>query len=206
MKIVAVNGSPRREGNTYHALRCACDELERCGIQTEILHVGGKAIRGCIACGGCAKTGRCVLADEEFLGWCDTICQADGLILGSPVYYADIAGTMKCFLDRLFYSRGRQLRHKVGAAVAVVRRSGGMTTFDQLNNYFLISEMLVAPSFYWNVAHGRMPGEVLQDGEGLSTLQNMARTMAWLLRMKEATRDTIPEPEPAERQWTHFIR
>lgn len=205
MKVLAINGSPRLKGNTYHALKLACDELTAQGIETEILQIGGKAIHGCIACEQC-RNGVCALADDAFNEWCEKLYTADGVILGSPVYYSAIAGTMKCFLDRAFYcSRGR-MKHKVGASVAVARRSGAMPTFEQLNNYFLISEMVIAPSYYWNAAHGGKPGELLQDVEAVSVIQTMARNMAWLLQMKEYSRDGVPRPEKVKRGWTNFIR
>ncbi|MDF2942847.1 MAG: hypothetical protein K0S01_1705 [Herbinix sp.] len=205
MKVIAINGSPKPKGNTYLALKTACDELEKQSIETEIIHVGNMEIKGCISCGRCTE-GHCVFSDEKLRGIVDKIHEADGLLLGSPVYYASIAGTMKCFLDRLFYpSRGR-MRLKVGAAVAVLRRSGGVTTFDQLNNYFLISEMMVAPSFYWNAVHGAAPGEVFEDAEGISGLKNLANNMAWMLNIKEYSKDSYPVPEPVERAWTNFVR
>ncbi len=205
MKVIAINGSPKPKGNTYTALKTVCDELEISGIETEIIHVGNMEIKGCISCGRC-KNGYCVFSDEELRSLVDRIYAADGLILGSPVYYASIAGTMKSFLDRLFYPNGGRLRLKVGASIAVPRRSGGITTFDQLNNYFLISEMLIAPSYYWNVIHGGAPGEVTQDDEGMSVLRNLANNMSWMLKIKDYGKATLPEPDPVPRKWTNFIR
>lgn len=205
MKVIAINGSPKPKGNTYTALKTVCDELEISGIETEIIHVGNMEIKGCISCGRC-KNGYCVFSDEELRSLVDRIYAADGLILGSPVYYASIAGTMKSFLDRLFYPNGGRLRLKVGASIAVPRRSGGITTFDQLNNYFLISEMLIAPSYYWNVIHGGAPGEVTQDDEGMSVLRNLANNMSWMLKIKDYSKAALPEPDPVPRKWTNFIR
>ncbi len=205
MKVIAINGSPKPKGNTYTALKTVCDELEISGIETEIIHVGNMEIKGCISCGRC-KNGYCVFSDEELRSVVDRIYAADGLILGSPVYYASIAGTMKSFLDRLFYPNGGRLRLKVGASIAVPRRSGGITTFDQLNNYFLISEMLIAPSYYWNVIHGGAPGEVTQDDEGMSVLRNLANNMSWMLKIKDYSKAALPEPDPVPRKWTNFIR
>ncbi len=205
MKVIAINGSPKPRGNTYTAIKTVCDELEKQGIETEILHVGNMEIKGCISCGRC-KDGHCIFSGEELRSIVDKIHAADGLILGSPVYYASIAGTMKSFLDRLFYpSRGR-LRLMVGASIAVPRRSGGITTFDQLNNYFLISEMLITPSYYWNVIHGGAPGEVTQDGEGMSVLKNLANNMSWMLQIKDYSKTAHPMPDPVPREWTNFIR
>ncbi len=205
MKVIAINGSPKPKGNTYMALKTVCDELENQGIETEILHVGNMEIKGCIGCGRC-KEGQCVFSDEQLRGIVDKVHAADGLLLGSPVYYAGIAGTMKSFLDRLFFPNRGELRLKVGASIAVPRRSGGVTTFDQLNNYFLISEMMITPSYYWNVIHGGTPGEVTQDNEGMSVLRNLANNMAWMIKVKDYCKDTIPVPDPVPREWTNFIR
>ncbi|MGF7146162.1 multimeric flavodoxin WrbA [Anaerotaenia torta] len=205
MKVVAINGSPRPRGNTYTALKTVCDELEKQEIETEILHVGNLEIKGCIGCNRC-RGGYCVFSDEELRALVDKIYASDGILLGSPVYYAGIAGTMKSFLDRLFYPNHGRLRLKIGASIAVPRRSGGITTFDQLNNYFLISEMLIAPSYYWNVIHGGAPGEVTQDDEGMSVLRNLANNMSWMLKIKDYSKAVLPEPDPVSRKWTNFIR
>ena len=205
MKIIAINGSPKPKGNTYLALKTACDELELKGIETEIIQVGNIELKGCTSCRRC-KEGYCHFADDQLREIVDKIYSADGLILGSPVYYASIAGTMKCFLDRLFFPSQGRMRLKVGASVAVPRRSGGVPTFDQLNNYFLISEMMIAPSYYWNVIHGGAPGEITQDLEGMSVLKNLANNMAWMLHIKEFSKDEFPIPEPSKRAWTNFIR
>lgn len=206
MKVVAVNGSPNEKGNTYYALNMALEELQLAGIETQMLHIGNLKIEGCIACGACSKTKNCVFGDEKFHSACETIYQADAIILGSPVYYAGVSGTLKCFLDRLYYASNGRMRHKVGAAIAVSRRGGDMTTFDALNKYFLISEMIVAPSYYWNVIHGAVKGEVFEDKEGVSVIRNLARNMAWILKMQEETRDSIPAPEQYPRERTNFIR
>jgi multimeric flavodoxin WrbA len=205
MKIIAINGSPRPKGNTYYALKTVCDELEQEGIASKIVQVGNMEIKGCIACGRC-KDGYCVHNNDIIKSIVDDIYEADGLIIGSPVYYSDISGTLKCFLDRLFYASRGRMRHKVGAGIAVPRRSGGLPAFDQLNHYFLISEMLVAPSYYWNVIHGGAPQEVLEDAEGMSVMKNLARNISWLIRMKEETKDILPPPAPYPRSWTNFIR
>jgi multimeric flavodoxin WrbA len=205
MKVIAINGSPKPKGNTFLALKTVCDELEKQDIETEIIHVGNMEIKGCISCGRC-KEGYCVHSDEKLRNIVDRIYEADGVLLGSPVYYAAIAGTMKCFLDRLFYASKGRMRLKVGASVVALRRSGGVTTFDQLNNYFLISEMMVAPSFYWNAIHGAAPGELFEDAEGISLLQNLANNMSWMLKIKEYSKDVCPVPQPVERAWTNFVR
>lgn len=208
MKVIAINGSPRGEGNTYHALKLVLEQLEENEIETEIIHVGNKIIRGCMACGGCAKNKdeQCVINDDV-----NTIIQkmksADGIIIGSPVYYASIAGTMKCFLDRAFYTataNGGLFRHKVGASVVVARRSGEVATFDHLNHYFTVGEMFVTPSNYWNVIHGRTPGEVLQDEEGIQIMRVLGKNMAFLLNAVAQNQDSLPTRE--EKIVTSFIR
>ncbi|MEI8033150.1 MAG: flavodoxin family protein [Chlorobiaceae bacterium] len=211
MKVIAINGSPRKEGNTFHSLSTVGKELQKSGIDFEIIHVGGHALRGCMACGTCAKNQdeRCSISSDPLNEWIQKIKPADGLILASPVYYAGIAGTMKCFLDRAFYVAGANggiFRQKVAAAVVAVRRTGGSSTFDSLNHYLTYSEMILATSTYWNVTHGRAPGEVEQDGEGVQTMEVLGRNMAWLLKMREETKLSLPAPKSIEKVWTHFIR
>lgn len=205
MKIIAINGSPKPKGNTYYALRTVCDELEQQSIETEILHVGNLDIKGCISCYRC-KEGYCVHNDDILNDMVNKIYEADGVLIGTPVYYSGIAGTLKCFLDRLFYANRGRMRHKVAAGIAIPRRSGGMPAFEQLNNYFLISEMIVASSYYWNVIHGAAPKEVLEDAEGMSVLKNLANNMGWIIKMKEHTRDILPPPAAYKKAWTNFIR
>ncbi len=211
MKIVAFNGSPNKEGNTYHAIKIAIDELEKEGIQAEIVHVGNKSIRGCTACGQCAKNKdeQCVLKNDEVNEWIQKMKKADGIILGSPVHYSSIGATMKAFLDRAFYvasANGGMLRHKIGASVVAVRRSGGVTTFDQLNNYINYSEMLMPTSNYWNVIHGTRPGEALQDEEGVQIMRVLGKNMAWLMKLVENGKETVKEPERENKLFTNFIR
>lgn len=211
MKVIAINGSPNKEGNTFHALSMVGDELKKNGIEFEILHIGHKMIHGCTGCGKCSinKDEKCVIKTDEMNHWIQQIKDVDGIILGSPVYYSGIPGTMKSFLDRLFYvsgSNGSLLRHKVGAALAAVRRSGGSATFDSLNHYLTYSEMIIATSNYWNVIHGRVAGEVNKDDEGKQIMRVLAKNMSWLLKMKEATKDTIQPPEKEKKEYTHFVR
>jgi multimeric flavodoxin WrbA len=205
MKVIALNGSPKLKGNTYQALKIVCDELEKDGIDTEILQIGNTKINGCIACSRC-KEGYCVHNDDIINNMIDKIYEADGVLLGSPVYYSGISGTMKCFLDRLFYASHGRMSHKVGASIAVPRRSGGMPAFDQLNNYFLISEMLLVSSYYWNVIHGGAPGEILEDTEGVSILKNLAGNMSWVIKMKDETKNVLPLPTAYPKSWMNFIR
>ena len=211
MKVVAFNGSPNKEGNTYHAIKLVADELEKEGIETEIVQVGNKAIRGCVACYQCVKNQdeRCAIKGDEVNEWVQKMKTADAIILGSPVYYSAINGTMKSFLDRAFFVAGVNgglLRHKVGAAVVAVRRSGGVPTFDQLNHFLNYSEMLLATSNYWNVIHGRAPGEALQDGEGVQVMRVLGKNMAWLLKLVQNGKGAVPEPERETKVYTNFIR
>jgi len=211
MKVIAINGSPKKEGNTYHALKMVGDELLAIGIEFEILHVGHKMIHGCTACGKCAenKDEKCSLGTDGLNQWIQIIKAADGIIIGSPVHYSGIGGTMKCFLDRLFYvsgANGNMLRHKVAAAVVAVRRTGGSSTLDGLYHYLTYAEMIVATANYWNVIHGRSAGEVSQDGEGVQVMRVLGKNMAWLLKMKEATSVTIPSPIQEKKIITNFIR
>lgn len=205
MKTILLNGSPHAEGNTFLALKKAADMLEAQGIETELIHIGGKQISGCVGCGACFK-GECAFADDFFRDATEKMYAADGLVLGTPVYYSGIAGGFKCFLDRAFYQSAGRMRGKIGAGIAVCRRSGGMTAFGQLNAYFQISEMPIATSFYWNVAHGAKPGEVLMDAEAVSTIEQMALNMAWLLKMKQETKDKVPLPEKTKKERMNFIR
>ncbi|TSK07048.1 MAG: flavodoxin family protein [Geobacter sp.] len=211
MKVVAFNGSPNKEGNTYHAIKLVAEELAKDGIETEIVHVGNKAIRGCIACYQCLKNQdeRCAIKDDEVNEYVQKMKGADGIILGSPVHYSGVGGTLKSFMDRAFFVAGVNgglLRHKVGAAVVAVRRSGGVTTFDQLNHFLNYSEMLLPTSNYWNVIHGRTPGEALQDGEGVQIMRVLAKNMAWLLKLVENGKGVVPEPEQETKIFTNFIR
>jgi multimeric flavodoxin WrbA len=211
MKVIAINGSPKKEGNTYYALSMVGNELKAAGIEFEILQIGHKMIHGCIACGKCAinKDEKCSITSDELNDWIQQIKQANGIILGSPVYYSGIPGTMKSFLDRLFFvagSNGNLFRHKVAASLVAVRRTGGSVTFDSLNHYLTYSEMIIATSRYWNVIHGRTPGEVIQDGEGEQIMSVLGKNMAWLLKMKEATAGSIKPPKEEVKVFTNFVR
>jgi multimeric flavodoxin WrbA len=211
MKVVAINGSPRAEGNCHYALSRLGKRMEAEGIGFEIVQVGNLAIRGCIACGSCGRTadGTCVFADDIVNGTIAKMKEADGLVLASPVYYSGVAGTMKCFLDRAFFvagASGALFRHKVGAALVAVRRSGGSSALDCLNHYLTYSEMIVASSNYWNIVHGRLGGEIEADAEGLQIIDVLAANMAWILKMREATKDSVPEPAKAQKVMTSFVR
>ena len=211
MKVVAFNGSPRKEGNTYHALKTVCAQLEAEGIETEIVWTGGQDIKSCRACNMCARNrdGKCVLQGDDVNEWIAKMVQADGILLGAPVHFSGMAAGFKTFLDRAFYvcgNNGSLLRHKVGAAVAAVRRSGGVATVDGMYHYLTYSEMLLATSNYWNVTHGTRPGDTVQDGEGMQIMEVLGRNMAWLLRLREYGKDAVPAPEAVKKTFTNFIR
>ena len=208
MNVIAINGSPKAEGNTYHGLKIVCDSLETEGISTEIIQVGDKNIRGCLACGACARNQneKCII-DDDVNPIIQKLKNADGIIIGSPVYYSSISGTMKCFLDRTFYAasaNGGLFRHKVGASVAVSRRSGEVATFDHLNHYFTIGQMFIASSSYWNVIHGRLPGEAIQDEEGVQTMRVLGKNMAFLIKSIEKNKAELPKNEA--KIMTSFVR
>lgn len=210
IKVVAFNGSPRQEGNTYHAIKLVAEELQKEGIEVEIVHVGNKLIRGCLACGMCYKNKneKCVI-DDEVNEWIQKMKEADGIILGSPVHYSSISATMKAFLDRAFYvasANGGFLRHKVGASLVAVRRSGGVTTFNQLNNYINYAEMIMPSTNYWNVIHGAKPGEVLQDEEGVQIMRVLGKNMAYVLKLMENGKGEVEAPEKEKKVYTNFIR
>lgn len=208
MKVVAINGSPRAKGNTGIALEIMAKELREQGIDVEIIQVGQLAIHGCISCGYCATSPdhRCVFQDDIVNETAAKMRQADGLILASPTYYAGIAGTMKSFLDRVFYTSSDYFKFKVATSISVVRRAGGVDVVHQLNNYLNLAETILPPSQYWTSAYGREKGEVLQDGEGVQTLRKNARAMAWLLKAVALAKEAIPLPAEEDRVMTNFIR
>lgn len=208
MKVIAINGSPHKNGNTTLALKAMTDELEKQGIETETILVGNLNLRGCTACGYCSKSegNRCVFADDGLNEIAQKMRLADGFILGCPTYYAGIPGTMKSFLDRVFFTSSRYFRGKVATSAAVVRRAGGVDVVHQLNNYLNLAQTVIPPSQYWTIAYGRTPGEVAGDGEGMQTLVKNARSMAWLLKLIEHGKDVLPLPEDEPRVMTNFIR
>ncbi|MBP8828538.1 MULTISPECIES: flavodoxin family protein [Desulfobacter] len=211
MKVVGFNGSPNKKGNTACSLNMVFEELENAGIETEMIHVGKKKIQGCTACLDCVKKQNqaCSLDDDPVNEWIQKIKAADGILLGSPVHFSGVAGTMKSFLDRAFFVasvNGGLFRNKVGAAVAAVRRSGGISTVDSLNHYINYSEMVMPSSNYWNVAHGLAPGQVMQDGEGKQIMAVLGKNMAWLMKIMEHGKEQFPPPEPVAKIMTNFIR
>ena len=211
MKIIAINGSPRDNGNTFCALTEVGKAITAEDIDFEIIQIGGKDIKGCIGCGQCFKNknGKCAIDTDILNELLPKIKEADGLVLGSPVYYSGIAGTMKCFLDRIFYvsdSNGNWFRHKVGASVVAVRRSGGTMAFNSLNHYLYITEMIIPASRYWNVVHGAKGGEALQDEEGMQTMRVLGKNLAWLLKSTNNIDAKTTEPEQEPKVKTNFIR
>lgn len=206
MKVMLLNGSPKANGNTHLALAECERELQRCGIETELVNIGSAPVAGCRACGACEKLGKCII-DDEVNVFRDKLEAADGFIVGTPVYYASPNGSVISFMDRLFYSASDSFRHKPAAAVAVARRAGTVTSFDVLNKYFTIREMPIVSSSYWNDAFGGAPGEAEGDSEGLQTMRNLARNMAWLLKCIELGRQNgIQPPENEYDSATNFIR
>ena len=209
MKVLAINGSPHKKGNTYFALEIMKKKLEQQGIETEIFHIGNQAIRGCDGCGTCGQTKnlKCIHNNDSVNEGIQKMSEADGIILGSPVHFAAMSGTMKSFLDRAFYVQGRNgklFRHKIGCSLAVARRSGEVAAFDQLNHYLHFAEMLVPSGNYWASIHGRTPGEVLEDKEGVQILEVLADNMAWLMKVLE--KSTIKPPKAIIKESTSFIR
>lgn len=205
MKVLFINGSPRKGGNTTIAIEEMVKVFEAEGVETEVVRVGDQAVRGCVSCYGCRKLGKCVF-DDVVNEIAEKLKDADGLVIASPVYFGSANGTLISCLDRLFYSNRASLSMKVGASVVVARRGGCSATFDELNKYFTISGMPVAPSQYWNSVHGRAPGDAEQDGEGLQTMRTLARNMTFLMRSIALGKEAYGLPEREPRISTHFIR
>lgn len=205
MKVLMINGSPRKNGNTATALK----EMEKIfaenNIETVTLNIGNQPVRGCIACGGCSEKGKCVF-DDVVNEAAPIFEEADGLVVASPVYYASANATLIAFLDRLFYSAHIDKRMKVGASVVVARRGGLSATFDELNKYFTISSMPVASSQYWNSVHGRAEGEACKDAEGLQTVRVLARNMTFLMKSIALGKEKFGLPETEEHIFTSFVK
>ena len=205
MKVLILNGSPKAKGNTAIALQ----EMEKVfleqGIEVETVQVGHKDVRGCIACGGCYETGKCVF-DDIVNELAEKLRESDGLVVASPVYYASANATLTAVLDRLFYSAPYSMAMKVGASVAIARRGGCSATFDQLNKYFTITGMPIASSQYWNSVHGCVPGEAAEDAEGLQTMRTLARNMAFLMRSIALGKERYGLPDTEKHVSTNFIR
>jgi multimeric flavodoxin WrbA len=204
MKVLLVNGSPNKEGCTYTALSEVATTLEKSGIETEVLQIGKKAVQGCIACGRCYELGKCAFDDELYNKFIKLAKEADGIVIGSPVYYAGPNGSLCALLDRGFYSGSSHLTNKPAAAVVSCRRGGASATFDRLNKYFTINQMPVVTSQYWNSVHGRTSDDVKKDLEGLQTMRTLGNNMAWMLKTIADSKYELPERE--SKIATNFIR
>jgi len=205
MKVLLINGSPKEKGNTAYALAQMAEVFAAEGIETETIQVGNQLLRGCQGCGACYRLGKCVINDmvnDVAL----KLAEADGMVVGSPVYYASPNGTLISFLDRLFYSNSADLRMKVGASIVCARRGGTTAAMDVLNKYFTISQMPVASSTYWNIIHGGKPGQAAEDAEGIRTMRNLAKNMAYMMKAFAAAKDTVELPENEPKVFTNFIR
>lgn len=206
MKVLLINGSPKANGNTAFALSQMAEVFSAEGVETETIQVGSQLIRGCTGCGSCYKIGKCVF-DDLVNAVAEKLDAADGIVVGSPVYYASPNGTLISFLDRLFYSTGRiDKTMKVGTAVVCARRGGCTAAFDVLNKYFTISNMPVASGSYWNMIHGGKPVEAEQDLEGIRTVRNTAKNMTFLMKSIALGKASIGLPEPEKKVFTNFIR
>jgi len=206
MKVLMLNGSAKTNGNTMIALTEVGEQLKKEGIDYEIFQIGGGSIRDCIGCQRCTDKG-CVFEDDPVNKFIAKLKEADGLVIGTPVYYAHPSGRILSFLDRVFYSSSACFAFKPAASVAIARRGGTTASFDVLNKYFGISQMPVAGSTYWNIAHGTVPGEASEDPEGMQTMRNLARNLAWMIKCIQAGRDAgIPDPVTEAGARTNFVR
>lgn len=209
MKVIGINGSPRKDANTSILLNAVFEELGKEGIETEVIHVGARQIQGCVACGKCweNKDRHCAIKNDSINEWLDRMCEADGIILGSPVYCADLSGQIKTFMDRtsmVACANNDMFQRKLGASVVAVRRAGSVHTFHSLNAYFTIAQMIIVGSSYWNMGFGMDKGEVNKDAEGLQTMKNLGINMAWLLKSINSSK--IPHPTTKVEVLTNFIR
>ena len=204
MQVLLINGSPHEAGCTFTALSEVASSLEKNGIETNFFHIGKKPVHGCVACYGCTKTGKCAFDDDV----CNTISaladKADGIVIGSPVYFASANGALCALLDRAFFAASNAFIGKPGAAIVSCRRGGAGSAFDRLNKYFTISQMPVVASQYWNAVHGSTPEDVRRDEEGLQIMRTLGANMAWLL--KSIAEGKVPRPEQEKRLRTNFIR
>ena len=205
MKVLLLNGSPKPNGNTAHALREMADVFAQEGIEAEIIQIGNQDIRGCIACGSCGRNSKCVF-DDAVNAIAPKFEAADGLVIGSPVYYASANATLMAFMQRLFYSTHFDKTMKVGASITIARRGGCSATYDEMNKFFGISGMPIASSQYWNSVHGGAPGQVLEDAEGMQTMRTLARNMAFLMKSIALGKEQFGLPEKEPHAWTNFIR
>jgi len=206
MNVLMINGSPHPEGNTFVALDCIAQELKRNEIDSEIVHIGRQGIKGCNACMVCAETGYCAYNGDGVNACIDKLKEADGLIVGSPVYFAGPNASLCGFLDRLFYQKSDPYAFKPAAAITVSRRGGNSASFDRLNKYFTFAQMPIVSANYWNELHGAREGEAAGDAEGLQTMRTLARNMAWLLKSLAYAKDAVRKPTLEPRQKFSFIR
>ena len=207
MKVLMINGSSHEKGCTFTALSEIAEVLHGEGIETEILQIGSKPVRDCIGCGGCRGKHHCVFNDDFINEWIDKAKEADWFVFGTPVYYAHPSGKILSALDRLFYAGGGAFAHKPGAVIASARRAGTTASLDALSKHLTIAQMPVISSTYWNMVHGNSPEEVKQDLEGLQTMRNLGRNMAWILKCIQAGREAgINAPEVEKGTRTNFIR
>lgn len=207
MKVLMINGSPNKNGCTYTALTIIADELKMQGVDSEIVWLGNGAVRGCIGCGACKKLGKCVFDDDPVNSLAEKAKCADGYIFGAPVHYASPCGAMISALDRLFYSAGASMKHKPAASVVSARRAGTTASYDVLNKYIGINEMIQVPSSYWNMVHGARAEEVLKDEEGVSVMRSIASNMVWLLKLLQSAKGTgLEKPVIIPKARTNFIR
>lgn len=207
MKVLLINGSPHQFGCTFTALKEMSDELNKEGVETEIIWLGTKAIHDCIACHTCSKTNKCVFNDDLVNETIEKLDEIDGIVVGSPVYYAGPTSNLCAFLDRLFYACHKDLTGKLGASVVSCRRGGATAAFDRLNKYFTIVNMPIVSSQYWNMVHGYTPEDVKKDEEGLQTMRTLAQNMAWLLKcIKVGEENGVKKPVHEKKINTNFIR
>ena len=208
MKVLLLNGSPHKNKCTFTALSIVADQLQANGIDTEIVHIAAKPVRGCSGCGSCRKNDkkRCIYLDGGVNEVIDKLESADGLIVGSPVYYASPNGTVLSFLDRMFYAGGSYMSSKPAAAVVSARRAGTTASLDAINKYFTINRMPIVSSNYWNMVHGKNPEDVMKDEEGVQIMQVLGKNMSWMLKSIEAGKNAgVEQPVACEKVFTNFI-
>ncbi len=206
MNVLLINGSPHKNGCTHTALSIVAAKLNEQGIETNIVHIGNKPVQGCLGCDKCLRTGLCIFDNDPVNECIGLAKKADGLVVGSPVYYAAPNGALCAFLDRMFFSKNKPYAYKPAAAVVSCRRGGASAAFDRLNKYFTISSMPVVSSQYWNAVHGNTPDEVMQDKEGLQIMRTLGANMAWLIKCIDAAKAAVPYPQPEKSERTNFIR
>lgn len=206
MSVLLINGSPNKKGCTYTALAEVAGALNANGVETQIFHIGSAPIQDCTACGQCRKTTYCIYNSDSVNECVDLLKKADGLVVGSPVYYAAPTGSVCSFLDRMFFMKGGEFLYKPAAAVVSCRRAGSTAALDRLHKYFYLSSMPIVSSQYWTMVHGNTPEEVRMDHEGMQIMRTLGNNMAWLIKSLAFARDSVPYPEREKRVGTNFIR